>query len=99
MYIARKQHRRGWNRLEYPNSDRKRLKTYGVQSRQDTGGGSAVASKQPPDLSKKKEDNKMMTYDMEFDFYSDEPPRYFSRPANEFDGYDPKGNEEEEKDN
>ena len=30
----------------------------------------------------------MMTLDMEFDFYSDEPPKYFSRPANEFDGYD-----------
>lgn len=37
----------------------------------------------------------MMTYDMEFDFYSDEPPKYFSRPANEFDGYDPKESGEE----
>lgn len=29
----------------------------------------------------------MITYDIEFDFYSDEPPKYFSRPADEFDGY------------
>lgn len=41
----------------------------------------------------------MMAYDMEFDFYSDEPPKYFSCPANEFDGYDPQGNREEEQDN
>lgn len=33
---------------------------------------------------------------MEFDFYSDEPPRYFSRPADEFDGYDPQKNREKE---
>ncbi len=31
----------------------------------------------------------MLVCDMKFDFYSDEPPRYFSRPANEFDGYEP----------
>ncbi len=30
----------------------------------------------------------MYICDMEFDFYSDEPPKYFSRPVNEFDGYD-----------
>lgn len=31
----------------------------------------------------------MYTFDMEFDLYNDEPPIYFIRPANEFDGYDP----------
>lgn len=30
----------------------------------------------------------MTTYDMEFDFYSDEPPKYFSRKSDKFDGYD-----------
>lgn len=36
-----------------------------------------------------------MTYDVEFDFYSDEPPKYFSRSANEFDGYDPQNKEDQ----
>lgn len=31
----------------------------------------------------------MMAIDMDFNFYSDEPPKYFSRPATEFDGCDP----------
>lgn len=39
----------------------------------------------------------MMTYDIEFDFYNDEPPKYFSRPANEFDGYDQQVNKEDHK--
>lgn len=30
----------------------------------------------------------MVTFEMEFDFCSDEPPKYFSRQADEFDGYD-----------
>ena len=38
----------------------------------------------------------MIAYDIEFYFYSDEPPRYFSRPANEFDGCDPQERKEEE---
>lgn len=38
----------------------------------------------------------MMTYDMEFDFYSEESPIYFSRPADEFDGYDPQESKSEE---
>ena len=37
----------------------------------------------------------MITYDMEFDLYSDDAPKYFSRPANEFDGYDPMENEDD----
>lgn len=41
----------------------------------------------------------MLTYDMEFDFYSDEPPKYFSRLADEFDGYDPQKREEDRKNN
>lgn len=40
-----------------------------------------------------------MTYYMEFDFYNDEPPRYFSRTANEFDGHDPKENNNKENKN
>lgn len=38
-------------------------------------------------VGRKRED--MTTYDMQFDFYGYEPPKYFERPTSEFDGYDP----------
>lgn len=55
-----------------------------------------MISSRPCRVMQGESEKNMTTYDMEFDFYSDEPPKYFSRPANEFDGYDPQENSEEQ---